>query len=327
MHLLGNIEPEMVFQLAQRNNISLPHPTPESLRASYEFQSLGEFLELFQQGTSVIRTEQDLYDLTWDYLTRAHADHCTHCEMYYSPHPLVSAGMTVEDAMNGVIRALNDAKLQFNLTSSLILCCLRNLPESVACAELESLQPWRPYIIAAGLASAERPFPPKLFVKHFDECRAQGLKITIHAGEDGPVDYIDQALTLLKADRIDHGNACTEDPAMIERLREGRVPLTMCPLSNLRLKVIQRIEDHPIKKLLDAGLLVTVNSDDPSFFGGYVNENYIAVQKALGLTRDDIIQLAKNSYEASFLSEEEKRNGIRGIDEYVAGFDAVHVHK
>jgi adenosine deaminase len=297
----------------------LRHPNAEALRASYDFKNLDEFLLLFREGTGVIRTEQDLYDVTWDYLTRAKADNCTYCEIHYSPHWLIVAGMTVEATMNGVVRALDDGKAKLGIESSLILPCLRNLPESDAFAAFERLRPWRKYYSAVGLASAEMPYPPKLFVNFFELARSEGLKVTIHAGEEGPVEYIDQALTLLKADRIDHGNSCHTDPAMIERLRIGKVPLTMCPLSNLRLKVIQDLADHPLKKLLDAGLLVSVNSDDPSFFRGYVNDNYIAVQRALGLTRDDIIQLAKNSYISSFLPDAAKVAGLQAIDAYAAG--------
>jgi adenosine deaminase len=318
MHLLGNIEPELVFRIAERNQVALTHPSPESLRESYNFKDLQEFLLLFREGTSVIRTEQDLYEITWDYLTRAKADSVTHCEIYYTPHWLIRTGMTVEATMNGVVRALDDGKAALGIESALILCCLRDQPEPAAFAILEQLRPWRRYIIAVGLASAELPFPPKLFVNFFEKARAEGLKVTIHAGEEGPVEYIEQALTLLKADRIDHGNSCHTDPAMIERLRIAKVGLTMCPLSNLRLNVIQNLAEHPLKKLLDAGLVVSVNSDDPSFFGGYVNDNYIAVQKALGLTREDIIQLAKNSYTSSFLPEATKLAGVQAIDAYAS---------
>jgi adenosine deaminase len=324
MHLLGNMEPEMVFRLAARNGLSLRHTSAESLRESYNFKNLDEFLLLFREGCEVIRTEQDLYDVTWDYLTRAKADNCTYCEMYYSPSPFLVAGMPIEATMNGVARAMDDAKSQLQLESKLIICCQRHLPEADSLEVLEAVLPWRDYLVAGGLASAELPFPPKLFVKFFERCRELGLKATIHAGEEGPVDYIDQALTLLQADRIDHGNTCQADPAMIERLRAAKMPLTMCPLSNLKLKVIQKITDHPLKKLLDAGLLVTVNSDDPSFFGGYLNDNFIAVQKALGLTREDIIQLAKNSYESSFLAPEAKRAGLAAIDAFVQTFGTSH---
>jgi adenosine deaminase len=322
MHLLGNIEPEMVFQLAQRNSISLPYPSAESLRASYNFQNLDEFLDLFRQGTRVIQTEQDLYDVTWDYLVRAKADNVRYCELHYSPYDLMVHGMSVEEAMNGVVRALDAAKAELKVESGIVICALRHCPESESLELLEKVQPWRKYFVAGGLASSERAFPPRLFVRHFEEVRRLGLKVTIHAGEDGPVEYIDEALTLLQADRIDHGNACEKDEAMIERLKNAKIPLTMCPLSNLKLKVIEKLSDHPLKKLLDAGVIVSVNSDDPSFFGGYVNDNYIAVQQALGLTRDDIVKLAKNSYVSSFLSEDAKQEGLQSIDEYVANFDA-----
>jgi adenosine deaminase len=321
MHLLGNIEPEIVFQIANRNSIPLNYPSAEALRASYVFQNLDEFLGLFREGTRVIRTEQDLYDITWDYLTRAKADNCTYCEIHYAPDLLIASGMSVEACLNGVTRALDDAKSQLQLESALIICCLRNRSESAELEILRLILPWKRYFVAAGLASSELNFPPRLFVNYFEECRKHGLRVTIHAGEEGPVEYIDQALTLLKAERIDHGNSCHTDEIMIERLRNGRIPLTMCPLSNLRLKVIENLTDHPLKKLLDAGVIVSVNSDDPSFFRGYVNDNYIEIQKALGLTRDDIVKLAKNSYESSFLSDEAKQKGIQAIDAYVANFD------
>jgi adenosine deaminase len=317
MHLLGNIEPEMVFHIANRNGMKLPYESAEHLRMSYNFNDLGEFLAVFRQGTDVIQTEADLYDITWDYLTRAKADNCHYCELYYTPHWLIASGMTIESTMNGVTRAMDDARIKLGIESAMIFSCLRNLPEAEAFRVLELVKPWRKYIVAVGLASAELPFPPKLFVKFFDACRQEGFKVTIHAGEEGPVEYIDQALTLLKADRIDHGNACQHHPSMIERLRAEKVPLTMCPFSNLRLNLIENLSDHPLKKLLDAGLLVSVNSDDPAFFGGYVNDNYIGVQKALGLTREDIIKLAKNSFESSFLSDDAKLKGIQSIDDYV----------
>ncbi|OHT11903.1 Adenine deaminase [Tritrichomonas foetus] len=322
MHICGNTEPEMIFKLAQRNNLKVNYNSPEELREAYNFKNLEEFLNLFHEGTSVVRTEEDIYDITNDYFIHAHNDHVVHAELYYSPDEFMeSINMSVEDAMNGVIRAMNDAQKNFGISSSIVLCCERHKPEERNTEILKLIGPWKKYISAVGLASAEIPFPPKLFVNHFELSRKEGFKVSTHAGEEGPPDYIYQALDLLKADRIDHGNSAINDPDLMKRLANEKIPCTMCPLSNLRLKVINSLEEHPIKKFLDAGILASINSDDPSFFRGYINDNYIQTQKALNLSRDDIIKIAKNSFISSYLSDEEKQKGIEMIDEYVRTFD------
>lgn len=321
MHICGNTEPEMVFRLAERNGVQLTkYKTLEELKKAYVFNNLDEFLDLFREQLLVIKKEIDLYDITYDYFIHAHQDNVKHAELYYSPDCFMQTNMTLAESMDGVIKAMDDALQNFGITSSIILCCERHLPEQRAISLFEQMGPYRKYISAVGLASAELPFPPKLFVKHFETCRLSGLNVTVHAGEEGPADYVTQALDLLKADRIDHGNRAIEDPTVMKRLADEKIPCTMCPLSNLRLKVIQSLADHPLKKFMDAGIIVTINSDDPSFFRGYINQNFIETQKALNLSRDDIVTLAKNSYLSAYISDEEKQKGIELIDEYVENY-------
>ena len=322
MHICGNIEPEMVFRLAKRNNVDIEYQSEQQLKEAYNFKNLDEFLALFREGLKVIKNEQDLYDITYDYFIHAKNDNVVHAELTYTPHPFVEAKlMTLQEAMNGVVRAMQDAEKNLGITSSIVLCCERHNPESVATEILNEIGPWRKYISAAGLASAETPFPPKLFVNHFNEARKHGLKISVHAGEEAPPDYVVQSLDLLKADRIDHGVQSINDPELMKRLVNEKIPCTMCPISNLKLKVYNSLEEHPLKKFLDAGVIVSINSDDPSFFQGYINENFIQTQKALNLSKEDIIQLAKNSFISAYISEEEKQKGIKKIDDYVANFN------
>lgn len=322
MHICGNTEPEMIFKLAKRNGIKITkYQSPEELKKAYEFKNLDEFLGLFREGLEVILHENDIYDITYDYFIHAHNDNVLHSELYYSPLCFMEKGLSIEESMNSVIRAMEDAKKNFGITSSIILCCERHNSEDSQIDILDKIHPWRKYISSVGLASAELPFPPKLFVNFFEKSRQMGFKVTIHAGEEGPPEYIYQALDLLKADRIDHGNTAIEDENLMNRLSSEKIPCTMCPLSNLRLNVTKSLKDHPLKKFLDAGIIATVNSDDPSFFRGYINDNFIDIQKALNLTRNDIITLAKNSFISAFISDDEKRKGIEMIDDYVRNFE------
>ena len=323
MHLCGNIEPELVFKLAERNNVKIQYESIEQLREAYRFHDLQEFLDAFKAGMMVIKNPQDLYDITYDYLERAHFDNIKYCEIHFNPQALKPV-MTFNEAIDPVIRAINEGEKQLGIKSRLILCQMRFQSEPTTLEILQDLEnsPFKDYFVAVGLANAERPYPPKLFVNMFNAAKRLGFKITIHAGEEGPADYIRQAVELCHADRIDHGNSAQEDQSVVDLLLERQIPLTMCPLSNLRLNVIEDLKQHPIKKYLEKGLLVSVNSDDPAFFGGYLNQNFIEIQKALDLTREQIVQLAKNSFISSFLPENDKQKGIQEIDDYIKLFDA-----
>lgn len=319
MHLGGNIEPEMAFRLAERNGIKLKYESPAALAEAYNFKNLGGFIELFVDGIKVVKTEQDLYEITMDYFQHCHEDNVTHCEIEHAPEMY---DMPFDDAMKSVVRAMQDAEAKWGIKSKLILCCERHKPEQVGLDSLEQIRPWMQHFVGVGLASAELPFPPRMFTKLFNKVKeTTDLKIVIHAGEEGPAEYVKEALDLLHADRIDHGNHAQEDPELVKRLADEKVPLTMCPLSNLKLQVLSDLKDHPLKKFMDMGLVVTVNSDDPAFFRGYMNANFIAIQKALNLSREDIVQLCKNSFTASWFPEDEKQKGIAAIDEYVKNFD------
>ena len=325
MHVCGNTEPELVVKLAERNNIKLKYQTAEELREAYKFNNLQEFLDMFFVAASVIRKPIDLYDITYDYLKRAAADNVKYCEIHVDPQ-LYPEHMTFNEAAEAFANAAKDAEKNLGIKTGLIFCEQRFQTEEQTIEYLRDLEkcPVRDSFVAVGLANAELPYPPKLFVHLFEEVKKLGLKITIHAGEEGPADYINQALELCHADRIDHGNSAEQDPAVLEKLKTRQIPLTMCPLSNLKLHVIEDLKSHPLKRYLDSGLLVTINSDDPAFFGGYVNSNFIATQEALNLSRSDIIQLCKNSYLSSFLPESDKAAGIALIDSYVSQYDQTH---
>ena len=325
MHLGGNIEPDLVFKLAQRNNVKLPYETPEALAEAYKFNNLQEFLDAFRAGTSVIKKPEDLYEIAYDYFVRAAADNVRYAEIHFNAQYYQQHGvMSFNDAVAPVARAMDDAEKNLHVKSKLILCQQRYNPESETLEVLKLLDacPHRDsHFVAVGLASSELPFPPNLFVRCFEEVRKMGMHVTIHAGEEGPADYVDQALELLHADRIDHGNRAQEDPAVLKKLVDRKVPLTMCPLSNLHLQVIKDLKEHPLKRFMEMGIICTVNSDDPSFFRGYINDNFIEIQRALDLSREQIVELAKNSYISSFLPDDEKQMGIAEIDEYVRTFD------
>ena len=319
MHLGGNIEPEMAFKLAQRNGLKLKYGSPEELAHAYNFKDLGGFIELFVEGIKVVKTEQDLYEIAMDYLRHCHEENVTHCEIQHAPEMY---DIPFEDAMKSVVRAMAEAEEKWGIKSKLILCCERHKPEQVGFDSLEQIRPWMEHFVGVGLASAEIPFPPRMFVKLFDKVKqTTDLKIVIHAGEEGPPEYVEEALDLLHAERIDHGNRAQENPELLKRIRDQKVPLAMCPLSNLKLKVINDLKEHPLKKFMDMGIMVTVNSDDPAFFRGYMNANLIEIQKALNLSRDDIVQICKNGFLASWFPESEKQKGIAAIDEYVKNFD------
>jgi adenosine deaminase len=314
VHIEGTLEPELMFALAQRNGIALPYGSVGELRGAYDFANLQEFLDLYYQGMAVLRSEQDFYDLTWAYLAKARSQNVRHAEIFFDPQGHTERGLAFATAIDGIHRALRDGRTKLGLTSRLILCFLRHLDEAAALATLEQALPHRDCIDGVGLDSSERGNPPVKFKQAFARVRAEGFRAVAHAGEEGPADYVRSALDDLKVERIDHGNSCLDERDLVERLVAARVPLTLCPLSNLRLRVIDDMSAHPLRRMMELGLFVTVNSDDPAYFGGYVNENYAAVQDALGLSRDELTMLARNSFDASFLDSAAKRELMAEVD-------------
>ncbi|MEZ6011018.1 MAG: adenosine deaminase [Hyphomonas sp.] len=314
LHIEGSFEPEMMLALAERNRIDIPFKTLEQAKAAYNFNDLQEFLDLYYQGMNVLRTEQDFHDLTWAYLTRAKADNVRHVEMFYDPQAHTERGVAFGTVTEGILSALTRGEKELGITSKLIMSFLRHLSEQDGFALLEESKPWHDKFVGVGLDSSEVGHPPLKFERLFAECRKLGFKLCMHAGEEGPPEYVREALLDIAVDRIDHGNRSMEDPALIEILRDTQVPLTNCPLSNLSLCVIHDLKDSPVKAQLDEGLLVTVNSDDPAYFGGYIGKNYQDVSEALDLSGEDVIQLARNSFIGSFLSDAEKAAHLSEID-------------
>ncbi len=313
LHIEGTLEPEMVFELARKHGVALPYPSVEALREAYLFSDLQSFLDVYYAGAQVLRDESDFHALTSAYLHRAHADGVVHVEIFFDPQTHTARGVPFDVVIGGIHRALTDTGRALGLTHRLILCFLRHLSAEEAMQTLEQALPHAGAIAAVGLDSSEAGHPPAKFAAVFERARREGFLTVAHAGEEGPPGYISEALDLLQVKRVDHGVRCEEDPDLVSRLARDRVPLTMCPLSNVKLRVFDRIEDHNLKRLLERGLCVTVNSDDPAYFGGYIGENYLAVYRALGLSRGDIAQLAGNSIEASFLPAAEKDAWLQKI--------------
>ena len=317
IHIEGSLEPELIFALAQRNGVQLPYADVEALRAAYAFTDLQSFLDIYYAGASVLLKEADFYDLAWAYFERAKADHVIHTEIFFDPQTHTARGVSMATVVQGLSRACADAQSKLGISSALILCFLRHLSEAEAFATLEAALPYREHFIGVGLDSSEVDHPPEKFVRVFARCRELGLRIVAHAGEEGPPEYIWEALELLQAERIDHGVRCLEDPVLVAELAKRRTPLTVCPLSNLKLCVVNDLADHPMKQLLDAGLCATVNSDDPAYFGGYLNANFEQTVRALALTEADVITLAKNSFEASFVSATKRAALLDALDRSV----------
>lgn len=316
LHIEGTLEPEMVFELALKNGIALSYSSVEALRRAYDFQNLQSFLDLYYQGANVLRDEGDFHALTAAYLERVRAQGVVHVEIFFDPQAHTERGIAFETVLDGISRALDEAKRNFDLSSRLILCFLRHLSAASAMETLEAALPHKDRIHAVGLDSSELGHPPSKFSEVFKRARKEGFLTVAHAGEEGPPAYIREALDDLRVSRVDHGVRCDQDADLCRRLAVEQIPLTVCPLSNVRLGVFKRMEDHNLKRLLDAGLCVTVNSDDPAYFGGYVLENYLAAEKALGLTRTELVRLARNSITASFLPEEAKRDWLVRIERY-----------
>ena len=316
MHIEGSLEPELIFKLAERNKVALAYPSVDALRRAYAFTDLQSFLDIYYAGASVLLHEQDFYDMTWAYLQRAHADNVRHTEIFFDPQTHTERGVAFGTAINGIHRALQDAQSQWGMSSALIMCFLRHLPEEEALATLEQSLPYRDKFIGVGLDSSERGHPPEKFAHVFARCKELGLRLVAHAGEEGPPEYIRTALDLLQVERIDHGVRCLEDAALTQRLARDKVPLTVCPLSNIKLRVFDKVSDHNLLKLLEADLTVTVNSDDPAYFGGYVNDNFVQMFEALPLNKEHAYRLARNSFSASFLEAEAKRKCLDEVDAF-----------
>jgi adenosine deaminase len=311
LHIEGSLEPEMLFALAKKHGVQLRYPSIEALRKAYDFSDLQSFLDIYYEGAAVLRDAEDFRALTLAYLKRAHDDGVVHAEIFCDPQTHTARGVAMKAVLEGIAAGLAEGESKYGITSRLIVCFLRHLSEAEALATLEEALPYRGLFHGVGLDSSEKGHPPSKFQRVFQRARSEGLVPFAHAGEEGPPEFIEEALDLLKVQRIDHGVRCLEKPALVERLRKEGVPLTVCPLSNVKLRVFKRIEDHNLKKLLEAGLNVTVNSDDPAYFGGYVLENYIAAANALGLSRVDLARLCANSICASLLPAERKAALLR----------------
>lgn len=313
VHIEGTFEPELMFAIAQRNQIEIPYKSVEEVKQAYNFHNLQSFLDIYYAGAQVLIHEQDFYDLAWAYFEKCAEDHVVHTEMFFDPQTHTDRGVAFETVLNGLKRACDYAKTKLGISSHLIMCFLRHLSEEAAFETLAQALPYKAHIIGVGLDSSEVGHPPEKFERVFAKAREAGFLIVAHAGEEGPADYVWQALDLLQVNRIDHGVRSEEDPKLMQRLIRDKMPLTVCPLSNLKLCVVQDIREHNIRRLLQQGVKVTVNSDDPSYFGGYMNDNFIAITQALDLSEDELKQLAINSFEASFISEQDKQQWIEKI--------------
>ncbi|MGL4207403.1 MAG: adenosine deaminase [Aeromonadaceae bacterium] len=317
LHIEGTLEPELLFTLAERNGVALPYPDVATLKAAYQFTDLQSFLDLYYQGAAVLQKEQDFYDLTWAYLERCHQDNVLHTEIFFDPQTHTERGVPFATVIHGIQAALEQGQRQFGISSRLILCFLRHLSEESAFAVLEQAKPYLSLIHGVGLDSSELGNPPEKFARVFAQAKSLGLRLVAHAGEEGPASYIWDALDLLHVDRIDHGVRSCDDPLLIARLAAERMPLTVCPLSNVRLRVFGEMTQHNILNLLDKGLCVTVNSDDPAYFGGYMSANYQALVDHLQASKEQLRQLALNSVEACWLDEKAKQALTQQILAYV----------
>jgi len=318
IHIEGSLEPELIFALAQRNGVTLPYDSVEALRAAYAFSDLQSFLDIYYAGASVLLHEADFFDMAWAYFLRAQADNVIHAELFFDPQTHTARGVAFDTVINGLRRACEKAEAELGIHAGLILCFLRHLSEAEAFETLAQARPHLGKFIGVGLDSSERGHPPEKFARVFADARALGLRVVAHAGEEGPPEYIWSALDVLKAERIDHGVQAVNDPMLMQRLAAERIPLTVCPLSNVKLCVFKDMKDHSLRQLLDAGLVVTINSDDPAYFGGYINQNFLETFAALDLDASHAVTLARNSFEASFVDEAQKRRYFDTLDAYCA---------
>jgi len=316
LHIEGSLEPELMFALAARNGVAIPFASVEEVRAAYAFSNLQDFLDIYYQGMAVLLTEQDFHDLTIAYFARADSDSVRHVEIFFDPQGHTERGVAFATVIGGITRALDEARAKWGMTSRLIMCFLRHLSEAEAEATLDTALPFLDRIDGVGLDSSENGHPPAKFARVFSRARASGLKLVAHAGEEGPPAYVYEALDVLAVDRIDHGNRSLEDANLVARLAEAGMTLTVCPLSNLRLCVVDDLAAHPLRRMLEAGLAATVNSDDPAYFGGYINANFVAVAEALDLSRAELVTLAHNSFAGAFLSADERAHFLSELDRY-----------
>jgi adenosine deaminase len=316
LHIEGTFEPELMFEIAKRNNQSIPFASVEELKAAYRFNNLQEFLDIYYAGANVLITEQDFYDLTYAYLKKIHSQHVVHTEIFFDPQTHTDRGIAFETVINGIHRALKDGEKNLGISFKLIMSFLRHLDEASAFETLKQGLRYKDWIIGVGLDSSEVGNPPSKFERVFEAARKEGFLVQAHAGEEGPAAYIWEALNLLKVGRIDHGNRCLDDEKLVKELAKRQIALTLCPLSNIALKVVKELPQHPLLKIMDAGLLATIHSDDPAYFGGYINENYLETAKALNLSKETITQLAKNAFTASYLDEASKQKRLAEVEAY-----------
>ena len=320
LHIEGTLEPELMFELARRNNVSLRWPSIDELRKAYQFHNLQSFLDIYYEGTQALLYEQDFYDLTWAYLARVAEQNVVHVEIFFDPQTHTNRGVSFQTVFQGIHRALQDGQTDLGISAKLIMCFLRHLSADAAMRTLEQALPYKRWIIGVGLDSSETDHPPEKFVDVFDRARQEGFLTVAHAGEEGPPEYIWQALDLLKVSRIDHGIRCLEDVDLVERLSNEQVPLTVCPLSNVKLRVFESLDRHNLKQLLEKGLCATINSDDPAYFDGYIEENYIETQQALGLSIEEVHTLSRNAFDASFLEARERDRYIENVDRIIGTY-------
>ncbi len=319
LHIEGSFEPELMFEIAQRNNIAIPYNSVEEVKAAYNFSNLQEFLDIYYAGANVLQTEQDFYDLTWAYLERIAAQNVVHTEIFFDPQTHTERGIAFSTVFDGIYRAMKDGEEKLGVSFHIIMSYLRHMSEESAFETLEMALPYKDKILGVGLDSSEVGHPPSKFERVFAKSREIGWLLFAHAGEEGPAEYVWEALDLLNIDRIDHGNRCLEDDNLVAEVIERGLALTVCPLSNLELCVVDDLKQHPLRVMLDKGLKATVNSDDPAYFGGYMNENFEAVQEALDLSKQEIATLCKNAFNASFLPDETKQKHLAAIDDLLSG--------
>ena len=320
LHLEGSLEPAQMFEFAKRNNVEIPYKTIDEVKQAYEFTQLQDFLNIYYTGMNVLLKEQDFFDLTAAYLNRVATDNTKHVEVFFDPQGHTNRGIAFETAVTGIHNALTQVGSELGISFKLIICFLRHLDEASAINTLKDAIKFKHLIDGVGLDSSELGHPPSKFVNVFKMARDEGFKLVAHAGEEGPVEYIYEALDLLNIDRIDHGNSCMNDPKLVARIAKEKIALTVCPLSNTKLCVVDDMKNHPLKKMLDAGIVATINSDDPAYFGGYMNDNYSAVANALNLSKADLVQLAKNGFTGSFLSPEEINQHLIAIAQYAENY-------
>ena len=315
LHIEGSLEPELMFELSERNKIEIPFKSIDEIRAAYNFNNLQSFLDIYYQGSNVLIKQQDFFDLTWAYMLKCEKENIVHAEIFFDPQAHTNRGIEFGLVINGIYKALLKAKKELGISSKIIMCFLRHLDEEEAFKTLDQALTYKNKIIGVGLDSSEEGNPPSKFERVFKQAMKEGFLTVAHAGEEGPAEYIWEALDLLKVKRIDHGVQCLKDKKLVQKLREKQIPLTVCPLSNVKLCVFEKLENHNLKKLLDKGLMVTVNSDDPAYFGGYINKNLIECQKVLNLSAEDVKKLAVNSFKSSFLDIDEKKKWIDQIND------------